>query len=81
MGMGLVYLEAGSGAPQPVPAVMITMVRKTITVPLIVGGGIRGAKEARAARMAGADIVITGTLVENGEFTGTLRDVIKAIKE
>ncbi|MEI6797372.1 MAG: geranylgeranylglyceryl/heptaprenylglyceryl phosphate synthase, partial [Methanomassiliicoccales archaeon] len=59
----------------------ITMVRKTITVPLIVGGGIRGVVEAKAARMAGADIVVTGTLVENGEFTGILRDVIKAIKQ
>jgi len=81
MGMKLVYLEAGSGAPHPVPAEMITMVRKTITVPLIVGGGIRGVVEAKAARMAGADIVVTGTLVENGEFTGILRDVIKAIKQ
>jgi phosphoglycerol geranylgeranyltransferase len=80
MGMSLVYLEAGSGAPQPVPPEMIGMVRKTITVPLIVGGGIRGPSEARAVRVAGANVVVTGTLVEEGDFTDRLRDVIQAIK-
>jgi phosphoglycerol geranylgeranyltransferase len=80
MGMKLVYLEAGSGAPQPVPVEMIAMVRKTISVPLIIGGGIRGPAEAKAVRMAGADIVVTGTLVEDGEFVDKLREVIQAIK-
>jgi phosphoglycerol geranylgeranyltransferase len=80
MGMKLVYLEAGSGAPQPVPAEMIAMVRKTISVPLIIGGGIRSPEDAKAARMAGADIVVTGTLIEDGDFTGKLREVIQAIK-
>jgi phosphoglycerol geranylgeranyltransferase len=80
MGMNLVYLEAGSGAPQPVPAEMIAMVRKTISVPLIIGGGIRNPSDAKAARMAGADIVVTGTLIEDGDFTGKLSEVIQAIK-
>jgi phosphoglycerol geranylgeranyltransferase len=80
MGMNLVYLEAGSGAPQPVPAEMIAMVRKTISVPLIIGGGIRNPSDAKTARMAGADIVVTGTLIEDGDFTGKLSEVIQAIK-
>ncbi|WP_297067725.1 geranylgeranylglyceryl/heptaprenylglyceryl phosphate synthase [Thermococcus sp.] len=64
MGMRLVYLEAGSGAPEPVPPEMIATVKRTINVPLIVGGGIRTAEAAEAAVKAGADIVVTGTAIE-----------------
>ena len=64
LGMRLVYLEAGSGASQPVPPEMIAVVRRVIDVPLIVGGGIRTEEQARAAVKAGADIVVTGTAIE-----------------
>ncbi|NJE29554.1 geranylgeranylglyceryl/heptaprenylglyceryl phosphate synthase [Thermococcus sp. 18S1] len=64
LGMRLVYLEAGSGAPQPVPPEMIALVKRVIDVPLIVGGGIRSAEQARAAVRAGADIIVTGTAIE-----------------
>ena len=64
LGMDLVYLEAGSGAPVPVPPKMIRAVKKAISIPLVVGGGIRTPATARAAAMAGADIVVTGTIVE-----------------
>ncbi|QDA31558.1 geranylgeranylglyceryl/heptaprenylglyceryl phosphate synthase [Thermococcus indicus] len=64
LGMRLVYLEAGSGASQPVPPEMIALVKRVIDVPLIVGGGIRTAAQARAAVEAGADIIVTGTAIE-----------------
>ncbi|ASJ03717.1 geranylgeranylglyceryl/heptaprenylglyceryl phosphate synthase [Thermococcus profundus] len=64
LGMRLVYLEAGSGAPQPVPPEMIALVKRVIEVPLIVGGGIRTEEQARAAVKAGADIIVTGTAIE-----------------
>lgn len=64
LGMRLVYLEAGSGAPQPVPPEMIALVKRVIDVPLIVGGGIRTAEQARIAVKAGADIVVTGTAID-----------------
>ena len=59
MGMKLVYLEAGSGAPEHASPGMIKAVKKTISLPLIVGGGIRSATAARSVARAGADIVIT----------------------
>ena len=40
LGMKMIYLEAGSGAPQPVPNDMISAVAKYSTLPVIVGGGI-----------------------------------------
>ena len=68
MGMGAVYLEAGSGAPQPVPEDMIRAVREAIDIPLLVGGGIRDAETAARIKRAGASIVVTGTIVENGNY-------------
>lgn len=80
MGMGLVYLEAGSGAPEAVPEEMIAACKKIITVPLIVGGGIRDAETAAKVRKAGADIVVTGTVVEDSDLGEDLRELIKAAK-
>jgi len=80
MGMGLVYLEAGSGAPEAVPSEMIAAVKKNITIPLIVGGGIRDPSTAEKVRLAGADIVVTGTVVENSDLGEDLRKLIRAAK-
>jgi phosphoglycerol geranylgeranyltransferase len=81
LGMKFVYLEAGSGAPSPVPVDMIRAVRDEITIPLVVGGGIRDAKNASEIAEAGADIVVTGTIVEVSEdVEGTLREIVRAVK-
>ncbi|UCD92598.1 MAG: geranylgeranylglyceryl/heptaprenylglyceryl phosphate synthase, partial [Methanobacteriota archaeon] len=63
LGMGMIYLEAGSGAPEPVPSEMINSVKAEIEIPLVVGGGIRSGEDARAVAEAGADVVVTGTIV------------------
>ena len=62
--MNYIYLEAGSGAGDPVPPEIVQSVRDEIEALLIVGGGIRSPKDALAAVKAGADIIVTGTLVE-----------------
>lgn len=80
LGMNYVYLEAGSGAPQAVPEEMIAAVRSAINIPLLVGGGIRDAETATRVRKAGANIVVTGTVVENGEYVGRLESIIRAVK-
>ncbi len=81
LGMSLVYLEAGSGAPEPVPANMIRAVKREITVPLIVGGGIRTASAAREIGRAGADIIVTGTVVEVAEdIENVLGDIVASFK-
>jgi len=64
LGMRFIYLEAGSGAKEPVPPATISKVKKVIERPLIVGGGIRDASTAEKAVRAGADIIVTGSLVE-----------------
>jgi phosphoglycerol geranylgeranyltransferase len=65
LGMKLLYLEAGSGADQSVPEEMIAKVKKATDLILIVGGGIRDGETARKIAEAGADIIVTGTVVEN----------------
>lgn len=68
IGMGAVYLDAGSGAQHPVGADIITAVRSAVPAPapLFVGGGIRTPQAAAAARQAGADFVVVGTVLERG---------------
>jgi phosphoglycerol geranylgeranyltransferase len=80
LGMDLVYLEAGSGAPVPVPPRIIRAVKKEISIPLIVGGGIRTPKTAKAAVKAGADIVVTGTIIEEAGDFSVLRRIVEAVK-
>jgi phosphoglycerol geranylgeranyltransferase len=63
-GMAYVYLEAGSGASEPVPVEMIRTVKEGCGLPLIVGGGIRDAASAKAVVEAGADVFVTGNLIE-----------------
>ncbi|MGB0651966.1 MAG: geranylgeranylglyceryl/heptaprenylglyceryl phosphate synthase [Thermoplasmatota archaeon] len=69
-GMRFVYLEAGSGADEPVPAAMIRAVKRAVNVPVIVGGGIKDAEQAHDVIEAGADIIVTGTLVEGALDVG-----------
>lgn len=75
-GMKLFYLEAGSGADQPVPLEMIAKVKKSTDLFLVVGGGIRDGETARKIVEAGADIIVTGTVVENNS---KVKDKIKEL--
>lgn len=80
-GMKFVYLEAGSGAPSPPPVEMIRAVKDHISIPLIVGGGIRSKKFAKAVVRAGADIVVTGTLIEqSSDVESELTEIIRTVK-
>ncbi|ACP38623.1 geranylgeranylglyceryl phosphate synthase [Sulfolobus islandicus M.14.25] len=72
LGMDFVYLEAGSGAPEPIRPEMISFIKKASSIPLIIGGGIRSVEVALKLVEAGANIIVTGNIIE--------RDVDKAIK-
>jgi len=82
LGMHYIYLEAGSGADKPVPAEMITAVkRNVVTNKVIVGGGIRDRKTARERIKAGADMIVTGTIVEEVEdIREKIEEIVSAIK-
>ncbi len=67
LGMKLIYLEAGSGAKEPLTEEIITSVKKELEIPLIVGGGIRSKIQLENAYKAGADLVVIGTAFEEDE--------------
>jgi len=77
-GMHCVYLEAGSGADKPVPDKLIREVKDALSIPLIVGGGIRDPKTAKQKVAAGADVIVTGTIAEDDPKK--LAEIIKAVK-
>jgi phosphoglycerol geranylgeranyltransferase len=63
-GMKYVYLEAGSGALNPVPGEMVEKVKENVNVPLVVGGGLREYDEVRKTFDAGADFIVLGSIIE-----------------
>ncbi len=68
LGLKMIYLEAGSGAENKINTKMISEVKKNISIPLIVGGGINNKADFIEAQNAGADIVVVGTAFEKGTF-------------
>ena len=64
LGLKSLYLEAGSGASHSVEPGMIRAIRKNISLPLIVGGGIRSAESTEELFSAGADMLVVGNAVE-----------------
>ncbi len=80
MGLKYLYIEGGSGAPQPVPPQVVMAARRASDKLIIIaGGGIRDPDTARSIAMAGADIVVTGTIVEKSPEQA--RRIIRALKK
>ena len=65
LGHKIIYLEAGSGANHPVPQNIIKATRETISLPLIVGGGIKTPQQMLSAFDSGADLVVVGNHLES----------------
>lgn len=78
LGLKCIYLEAGSGALNPVPTEAIKQVHKRLRIPIIAGGGIRDAETAKVICEAGADIIVVGTKFENEPEA--LSDIYHTIK-
>jgi phosphoglycerol geranylgeranyltransferase len=65
LGLKLNYLDAGSGALNPVSEEIIREVRKNVNGPLIVGGGINTKEKVQKALHAGADVIVIGNAIED----------------
>ena len=79
-GFKIIYLEAGSGAENPVSPDLIKAARESCNLTIVVGGGIRQGETAKIAAESGADWIITGNLTESfdnaDELQKTLTDFI-----
>lgn len=82
LGMHITYLEAGSGALNPIPANLVRYIRERSSSPLIVGGGISNTTQLEDAFAAGADLVVVGNSLEKKpELVKELVDCTKAYNE
>jgi phosphoglycerol geranylgeranyltransferase len=80
LGMRTLYLEAGSGAGEPIHPGTIQAVRKVYDGLLIVGGGITSAEAAVKAAKAGADVLVIGNLLQSSGFEETLKQIARALR-
>lgn len=79
LGMKLLFMDAGSGAQQTVPKEMIQAVDAYVSIPLVVGGGIRDPRVAEEKVRAGADFVVVGNAFEVKGSPGRLKEFAAAI--
>jgi phosphoglycerol geranylgeranyltransferase len=79
LGMRMVFLEGGSGAALHVPLDMIEAVRTGVSIPLIVGGGIKSPEEANSIARAGASFIVTGDVIERNGSVAMLREFTAAV--
>ena len=64
LGMKLIYMDAGSGAKNPIPASMIQRVKTQLDIPLLIGGGLNSTEKIETACKSGADMVVVGNALE-----------------
>ena len=79
LGMKLIYLEAGSGADNPVSNEMVKAVSSICSVPVIVGGGIRSPQIAREKIKSGAKILVTGNYLEDENNWSLIKEFANAV--
>ncbi|HEX6181777.1 MAG TPA: geranylgeranylglyceryl/heptaprenylglyceryl phosphate synthase [Chitinophagaceae bacterium] len=80
LGMKLIYMDAGSGAKKPITEAMIRQVSQSVSVPLVVGGGITDPEKAYHNCKAGADVIVVGNAIEKdpsliGEMAAAIHSI------
>ncbi len=79
LGMKMIYLEGGSGAELSVPKEIIHAVSQAVSIPIIVGGGIRKAEAAREKVEAGASFIVTGNILEEKKEASFAKSFVQAV--
>lgn len=77
LGLKTIFMDAGSGAKHPVSPEMIEAVSGALSIPLIVGGGIRSPEKCLAAARAGADAIVVGDAIEKDPIL--IREMAEAV--
>lgn len=81
LGLQYFYLDAGSGAPNPVSGEIIKAVKRKIKAPLIVGGGLNSLEKVKSAFQAGADLVVIGNGAEkNCNLLNQVSEFLESIR-
>jgi phosphoglycerol geranylgeranyltransferase len=80
LGMRTLYLEAGSGASEPISPDTIRLVRRFYDGIMIIGGGIISSEAAGRAAKAGADVIVVGNLLQTPRYVKTMEKIAAAIR-
>lgn len=82
LGQRIIYTDAGSAAFAPIPIEIVSAVKRVITVPYLVGGGIKTPEQAGKIVKAGADWIQVGTAAERAkDVKKVVRELSREIKE
>lgn len=79
MGMRWVYLEAGSGARDPVPTALLDRVVREGGISVIVGGGLRTPEDIAARAACKPAMIVTGNVLEANKDAVLLASFAKAV--
>lgn len=77
-GKHIIYMDAGSGAKNPISEEMIAKVSSNISIPLFVGGGIQTPEKVYNNCKAGANIIVVGNAIEKDPML--IKDLAQATK-
>ena len=64
LGHAIIYMDGGSGTSKPIPELIIKAVASAISIPLVIGGGIRNYEDAKRALDSGAHVIVIGNAAE-----------------
>jgi len=81
LGLKVIYMDGGSGALKSISSEMIEAVSNHTEIPLIIGGGIRSAGDAKRIWEAGADVIVIGNAIERDPEGRLMRAVSEARHE
>ena len=81
LGFKNIYLEGGSGADFCVPDEIISSISAAVSVPIVVGGGIRTPEVAAQKVAAGANFIVTGNILEKNNDPQFIQDFVHAIHQ
>jgi len=79
LGMKMIYLEAGSGAETSIPDEVVSEVKEYISLPMIVGGGIKDPRIAQNKVKNGANFLVLGNALETNSDPSKLKEMASAI--
>jgi phosphoglycerol geranylgeranyltransferase len=79
LGMKIAFFDGGSGAGEHVPSEIVAAVSAYVSIPVMVGGGIRRPESARELVDSGASIIVTGDIIERTHDAGLLRAFADAV--
>ncbi len=79
LGMKQIFIESGSGAKEHANEKLIQLLSSKLSIPLVIGGGIRTPESARLLAEAGAGCIVTGNIIEENPNPNLLKNLTKSI--